>query len=505
MSKASMHSFELGRARSPAPMIDKCAIVPILACVYASIVSPLLIFVTSGPTQTLQSMMETRPENRIFWPAMAAISVILAALNRSRLGRLTWPPPHIICLLAYLAFAGASVLWAFRPELSFIRFVQQAMVVTSIVLPAMLAARTTDMMRGLFLCFAIASILNVFFVLGGHPQIVDKVNIGYPGYFLGKNYLGECAAIAFIMSLHEILYPGLRRALGIIVAVIATLLIFWSDSKTAFGLALIAPFLAGLTLITRKVTRISPAMLLLSIPFCYAVLSSISGFNMNRVSYILYGDSTFTGRTIMWDFAQYEIERRPLLGWGYQSFWLVGPDAPSIVDAPGWVRGMPNAHNGYYDTQLEMGYVGYALLVIFIIATLHAVGRVADRDPARAWLVLSLALYIILYNYLESLWMRGFEFVWVVFVILAAEIGRYWQPFPPGGRSHAVGTARTAAPQLRAGRSSAPYLPPGASMSDAAHHHRRRFDAQVAPPHHNDRHDQTVDPGAGDLSREYDT
>jgi hypothetical protein len=56
------------------------------------------------------------------------------------------------------------------------------------------------------------------------------------------------------------------------------------------------------------------------------------------------------------------------LGWGYQSFWLVGPDAPSIVEAPGWVKLMPNAHNGYYDTMLEMGYIGYALLLTFIIA-----------------------------------------------------------------------------------------------------------------------------------------
>ena len=63
---------------------------------------------------------------------------------------------------------------------------------------------------------------------------------------------------------------------------------------------------------------------------------------------------------------------------------------------------MPNAHNGYYDTMLEMGYVGYALLVIFIIATLHAIGRVADRDPARAWLVLSLALYVISVTILKA-------------------------------------------------------------------------------------------------------
>jgi exopolysaccharide production protein ExoQ len=309
------------------------------------------------------------------------------------------------------------------------------MIVTSIILPAMLAARAVDMMRGLFLCFAFASILNVFFVLDGSQSVatygsMGQVSIGYPGYFPGKNYLGEFAALAIFLSLHEMVYPGLRRTLGAVVVVIATLLLFLSDSKTALGLAFVAPFLAGLTLIIRTKMRISLAIILLSIPFCYVILSSVSNFNMNRVSYMLYGDSTFTGRTIIWDFAEYEIARRPLLGWGYQSFWLVGPDAPSIVEAPGWVRMMPNAHNGYYDTMLEMGYVGLALLVIFIVATLHAIGRVADRDPARAWLVLSLALYIIFWNYLESLWMRGFEFLWVVFLIVAADIGRYWQPFP---------------------------------------------------------------------------
>jgi exopolysaccharide production protein ExoQ len=421
-----MHSLGLSRPAPSTPIIDKCTIVPISACVFALIVSPLFIFAFPSA-----DVMQGDIPPRIFWPAVAAISVLLAARNRSRITL----PPHIICLLVYLAFAGASVLWAFKPELSFIRFLQQMMVVTSIVLPAMVATRASDMMRALFLCFALSLILNVLFILGGSQVVADygsmgKVSIGYPGYFGGKNYLGECAALAIFLSVHEMLYPGLRRTLGAIVIVIATLLLFLSGSKTALGLAVIAPFLAGVILITRKKLRISPALVLLSIAFCYVVLSSITNFNiMHRLSYMLYGDSTLTGRTIIWDFVEYEIARRPLLGWGYQSFWLVGPDAPSIVEAPGWVKAMPNAHNGYYDTMLEMGYVGYALLVTFIVATFHAVGRVVDRDPARAWLVLSLALYVVFWNYLESLWMRGFEFLWVVFLIVAADIGRYWVSF----------------------------------------------------------------------------
>jgi exopolysaccharide production protein ExoQ len=437
-----MYSFELGRATTPiltaaqlsrsrpvpsSPIIDKWAVVPISACVFALIVSPLTISIASSGGDPLQSAIAPR----IFWPVMTAISLLMVARNRFRVTL----PPHIICLLLYLAFAGASVLWAFRPELSFIRFLQQAMVVTSIVLPAMLPTRASDMMRGLFLCFAVASILNVIFVLGGAQMVVEygsmgKVSIGYPGYFPGKNYLGECAALAIFLSVHEMLYPGFRRTSGVIVVVIATSLLFLSGSKTALGLAVLAPFLAGVILIIRKQSRFSPALILLSIPFCYAVLSSISNFNMSRLSYMLYGDSTFTGRTIIWDFAEFEIARRPLFGWGYQSFWLVGPDAPSVVEAPGWVKIMPNAHNGYYDVTLELGYVGYSLLVTFIIATFHAVGRVIDREPGRGWLVLSLALYVIFWNYLESLWMRGFEFLWVVFLIVTAEIGRYWQPLP---------------------------------------------------------------------------
>jgi O-antigen ligase len=329
------------------------------------------------------------------------------------------------------------------------------MIVTCIVLPAMLAARTADMLRGLFLCFAFALILNVFFVLEDSVTIVSYgsrglVDIGYQGYFLGKNYLGECAVVALLLSLDEIRYRGWRRALGIVVLAIAIVLVFLSDSKTALGLALICPFLAGLTLILRKITRISLAIILLSVPFCYALVSSVSHASIYRIAYMLYGDSTLTGRTLIWDFADYEIARRPLLGWGYQSFWLV-PDSPSIADAPGWVAMMPNAHNGYYDTMLEMGYVGLAFLVVFIIATVHAVGRVADRDPARAWLVLSLALFIIFYNFLESYWMRGFEFLWVVFVIVVAEVGRYWQPLPLKRAAYRPRSLRPASPGPRPG------------------------------------------------------
>ena len=425
--KASVGSSELVRTRSSVSMVDKFAILPILACAFATIVDPIDLFLSTGAA-SIQSA-EAGVLNRIFWPAMVTFSLALALQNHSRLSKLK-VPPHIVCLLLYAGFAGASSLWAFKPATSFIRFTQQAMVITSIVLPAMLAGRKVDLMRGLTLCFSVAVFLNVLFLFANSQASIRALG-GYQGYFLGKNYLGELAAPALLLALHETTSGQGRRGAGIIVAAMAIVLLIMSSSKTAFALAFLSPILASAALIIRKYGRASIAVVLVSIPLGYIVLNAISpNINTDRLSYMIYGDSTFTGRTIIWDFAQYEIDRSPLVGWGYQSFWLVGSDAPSVVDAPGFVKDMPNAHNGYYDTKLEIGYVGFSLLIAFILSTLHAIGRVADQDAARARIVLSLALYVIIYNCLESLWMRGYEFLWVLFLLLAADIARYWQPSP---------------------------------------------------------------------------
>ena len=201
----------------------------------------------------MQSLLTTpRLENKIFWPTLAAISVLLAVRNRLVLLDLLGLPTSSVSshILRLLEQASCGLLNRNLVSLDF----SQAMIIISIVLPAMLADRTADMMRGVFLCFAFALIVNVFVVLGQTPD--NRLywrDIGYPGYFTFKGILGECAAIAFLLSLHEMLYPGWRRVLGVIVIVIATWLMFVSQSKGSLGFAILAPLLAALTLfIARK-------------------------------------------------------------------------------------------------------------------------------------------------------------------------------------------------------------------------------------------------------------
>jgi exopolysaccharide production protein ExoQ len=258
---------------------------------------------------------------------------------------------------------------------------------------------------------------------------------------LDKNAFGKFAAIAFLLALHEVLYRGLRRALGMIVLVIGGIVLFLTNSKTSIGLAFIAAFLAGFTLMTRKMMRISPAIVVF-------IIVTLLVFFRDQVGWLVFQDATFSARTIIWDFVFYEIGRRPLLGWGFNSFWLAGPDAPSIVDASGWVKLMPNAHNGYLDTMLELGPVGLALLVIFIMTTLHAIGRVANPDPARAWVMLSLAIFMIFHNLLETSWLHSGEFGWMAFALVAAETGRCWRFCQPTKVTHGSRPSTPASPGL---------------------------------------------------------
>jgi O-antigen ligase len=308
------------------------------------------------------------------------------------------------------------------------------MIVVSIVIPGVIAARSVDMMRGLFLCFSLAAILNIFFVVQGYQTLADKELIGYSGYFQGKNYLGECTAVAILLAFYEISRPGLRKVGGVIILLVSIFLILYSNSKTSLGLALLAPMIAGFLLITWRIVGVSPAVTVWCLILAYMVFAKLTGFTMNRLSYMLYGDSSFTGRQIIWDYVGLEIAHKPLLGWGYQSFWLVGPGGPSVLNAPGWVKTMPNAHNGYNDTMLEMGYIGLALLLAFITTMLYGVRWIAERDLARAWVALSIMLFIMMHNGLESTWMRGFEFLWIVFLVVAVDISRYRPPLHSGVR-----------------------------------------------------------------------
>lgn len=403
-------------------------LIPFIAFGYVLIVAAWSGNVFGNPEPIVKQLQQvTAPNilNRLFWPVLLAITLLLAFQYRSRLKWTGIRSAPVISLAAYLIFAGLSVTWAYNPEQSLLRYMQTLIVVLIIIVPYSLQTPKIDTVNYLYICYAISIALNAVVVLGEVPTLTASGTLfGYHGYFSIKNYLGECASIAILLALFSLRTPGWRRFAAIAVIGTSAWLISASNSKGSLAFLVFSPVLAALVLVVSRSAKTSLGVILAFFPLAYFLASLVFSDLFSRISFFIYGDSTLTGRTFIWDFIQYETSKNPWFGWGFHSFWLLGPNAPSVVEAPQWVKNLTGSHNGYLDIRLETGYVGLTIFIGFIIATLHAIERVRRQDAFRAWFLLSLALYVIITNLLETTFLFN-DPTWLLFLFIVAETTRY--------------------------------------------------------------------------------
>lgn len=397
-------------------------LVPVVALLFVAIVAPLLNYNNSATSLAEVQVSVNRLENKIFWPLAACAALFVFFKYRSRIAGSPLPF-HLSSLALVLCFSVCSVLWAFKPEVTTVRLATQLMICAAFVLPIMVAGDKADFLRAAFYCLAVTAFVNVVFI-GLNSRHAVAFYLGYPGIHEGKNAHGMIMAAGFILALGRFATSPSDRGIAIVSLLATAYCLRYSNSKTAFALAFLAPMLAVGFLVMSRQARLSPAAVAALLAGGAFLVMQVTGYSAGRISDLIYRDSTFSGRIFIWEYLTTEINQRWLLGWGFNSFWQVGPDGPSIINAPGWIKNMPSGHSGYMDIAADLGYVGLALVLVFVFATLHAIGPVCRRDPARGWILLSLALYIIIYNFLESIWLRGFDPLWVMFLVVAAEAAR---------------------------------------------------------------------------------
>jgi exopolysaccharide production protein ExoQ len=381
------------------------AIVPVFAIFYVLLVLPF--FPDDG---------KGRLENILFWPVMAVLTLTLVFQNWARVDYRFFRSLPIMSLIAYLVFAAASVTWAYSPDFAFSRIVVQVLTFVVVVVPYALPIRAKYTLPGVYLCYAIALAVSAVYVLTTPPS-----PIGHPGYFTHKQGLGLLCAVGIILSSYELLHRGWRRLVALIAIGLGFWLVFESESKSALSLCLIAITCSGPILLLCKKTRLTPAFIVAAV----VVASMFVSNPIERIGYRLYGDSTLTGRTGIWAFSNYRISQKPWFGWGFHSYFFV-PNSPQN-EAPGYIREMPSSHSGYLDLKLETGRIGYWIFLVFIYSSLHLLERVRRIDPVRAWCFLSIELFALLINLLDSNWLVLDHF-WLLYLIVVAESVRYSWP-----------------------------------------------------------------------------
>jgi O-antigen ligase len=123
-------------------------------------------------------------------------------------------------------------------------------------------------------------------------------------------------------------------------------------------------------------------------------------------------DPTLTGRTELWGFIS-DLVQDPLLGSGFESFWL--GDRLAYLAQIYWWR--PNeAHNGYFEVYLNLGWIGVTLLAVVIVTGYRKIVGGLYRDADGAGLRAAFFVATLVYGLTEAAF-RVMSPIWFVFVL----------------------------------------------------------------------------------------
>ena len=351
---------------------------------------------------------------------------------------------HNFALLTLLSFSLLSVLWSDFPFVAFKRWFRDLgnylVILIALSDPHPLMAVRTLLRRLCYLLIPLCILLIKYY-----PDMSKEYDFwtgmaSYTGATTSKNMLGVLCLVSMLFFFEDTLTLWFdrkerltRRIILVNVSFIAMTLWLLNMSSsatsrvcTAFGCAVIAAAHS-------KTAKHHPALLKMLIPagIClYLVLAFGFGIDINAaVAEAVGRDPTLTDRTRIWEIVL-SIHTDPLVGTGYESFWL-GSRLLRV-----WQSGfgqINEAHNGYLQVYLNLGLIGVFLLSCFLIASYRTICR--RLEPLSSLGSLSLALWTVLlfYNVTEAGFHGGV--LWLTFLPGAIALWPCGGERPSGHRS----------------------------------------------------------------------
>lgn len=405
-------------------------------------------------------------------PLLLALSLAIVGVLLARCaGEMRLAVRRSLPLAALLLLPFISVLWSLSGSFSLRRAFG---LVASMALAYLLAIRFSPRQLALLVTVVLGPCMVLSLVYAAALPSLGLMPDGgeMRGVFGHKNILGWYASMSIIASAAVVAGGGgTARLLGGVALVASVLCLAASGSMTgalstgaAFALTAFYALLARLTATARTL------FVLVVLQLCVVIAISTSELLVPALE-ALGKDATLTGRIPLWRLVDPMIAEHLLLGVGYQAFWTpANPEAWAIWSEVGWQA--PHAHNGYRDTLLNFGLVGFAIFVFAIARALAHGATLLCREPRGGWLWLNVMVGMFLVmNLTESLFLVQSDFLFVLFAtallmfdLRAREIGRVGQPDLSGatGRYSWAPTSPDYAPEIPKG-----YYPKGWSENPA--------------------------------------
>jgi exopolysaccharide production protein ExoQ len=357
--------------------------------------------------------------NQIIWLSLVLIPLILL---RNRM-KLTWMLLTSVngWFMLLTLYACASALWSIDPGATFRKLshlIGIYVVCITVCLVGWNARRFQSVLRPLLMALMVGSVI---FGLVRPDLAISGANLAagdpgghWRGLTVHKNALGSVSSFAVILWFHALLYRDAKWwaiAVGIVSSLLCLYLSGSSTSQLATLMVMVFLLFGKLTppSMRRHVTPVVITVFLVTIG-CYvlAVMKLVPGLDalISSATSAVGKDVTFAGRTPIWDLVKANIALHPLMGTGYGAFW-VGPfdTSPSYEFYKRLYFYPGEAHNGYLDIVLDLGYVGLVLLGAFIVRYFVLSIRLMKTDRSQGLLYLALIFYFLLVNLTESSWL----------------------------------------------------------------------------------------------------
>jgi O-antigen ligase len=325
-------------------------------------------------------------------------------------------------MILFFAYCAISILWSDFPFVALKRWTKAigdvAMILVILTDSNPLMATKRYFSRATFLLLPLSVLLITFYPDLGTS--LDGHVVMYNGVAETKNSLGMICIVCGLGSLWSFMGAYEDREMehrerhliahGAMLATAAVLVLI-ANSITSLSCLVLGGTVMVLSGQRLKGYRIINVHALISGALALP-LFAIFVDTMGTLLSSLGRNSTLTGRTAIWS-AVLSMHTNVLFGTGFESFWL-GSRLQSVWGLTGY--GLQEAHNGYIELYLNLGWVGLLLLGYMTMIGYRRAIAVLSYDPHAGRLRLALITAALVYSLTEA----GFRImnpIWVPFLM----------------------------------------------------------------------------------------
>lgn len=373
--------------------------------------------------QSLDVQLDGSPTDALVFAVLMAAGIGILIRRGSRTGALL---KASLPILVYFLYCLASILWSPFPGVAFKRWTKDVgdlvMVLIVVTEADQMAALRRIFSRVGFILLP-ASVLLIRYSDLGRGYDPDGVSMN-TGVTTNKNTLGLITFVvalgalwSFLLVLRAKRQPLRGRhllALGTLLAFgVALLAMAQSATSVAcFALGAILILATYLPFIRRRPARVHAVVLAILLAGVLAILFGGEA----GVVHALGRDTNLTGRTDIWK-AVIPLCPNPVVGAGFESFWI-GPSheklSRTLSNWWGGAQSLNEAHNGYIEVYLNLGWVGLCLIAWILVSGYWHACAAFRRDPETGGLMLAYVAAAAIYSITEA----GFRMLAPIWIAL---------------------------------------------------------------------------------------